>query len=87
MRQSRSLLRCREMYEAWVETIVGRCPEAIKNQRYLIKCIHMNNQLSLIKDTYYFGLKTGSYNGFIIGFISGCCINKIFDYVYKIYQK
>ena len=47
----------------------------------------MNNQLSLIKDTYYFGLKTGSYNGFIIGFISGCCINKIFDYVYKIYQK
>ena len=30
MRQFRSLLRCREMYEAWVETIVGLCPEAIK---------------------------------------------------------
>jgi len=47
----------------------------------------MNNQLSLIKNTYYFGLRTGSYNGFIIGFISGFCINKIFNYVYKIYQK
>ena len=47
----------------------------------------MNNQLSLIKDTYYFGLKTGSCNGFIIGFVSGFCINKIFNYVYKMYQK
>ena len=34
VRQFRSLLRCREMYEAWVETVVGQCPEAIKNQRW-----------------------------------------------------
>ena len=43
----------------------------------------MNNQLNLIRDTYYFGIKKGSYNGFIIGFISGFFINTIFNYVCK----
>lgn len=47
----------------------------------------MNNQLYLVRDTYYFGIKKGSYNGFIIGFISGFFINKITNYIYKNLQK
>ena len=43
----------------------------------------MSNNLSLIKDTYYFGIKKGSYNGFIIGFISGFFINKLSSCILK----
>ena len=43
----------------------------------------MENNLSLVKDTYYLGIRKGSYEGFFIGFITGFFINKLASCICK----
>ena len=48
MGQFRSLLRCREMYEARVETVVGLCPEAMNDNSSKKKAFWKTKKIRLI---------------------------------------